>query len=51
VTGLVAAYYGLNSGRTAGAVGWAVRRAVVAAVVGVVVSDAAMTLVFKWVRL
>jgi phospholipid/cholesterol/gamma-HCH transport system permease protein len=51
VTSLVAGYYGLNSGRTAGAVGWAVRKAVVAAVVGVVVIDAAITLIFKWVRL
>jgi phospholipid/cholesterol/gamma-HCH transport system permease protein len=51
VTGLVASYYGLKSGRTAGAVGLAVRKAVVAAVVGVVLADAAITLVFKWVRL
>jgi phospholipid/cholesterol/gamma-HCH transport system permease protein len=51
VTGLVASYYGLKSGRTAGAVGLAVRKAVVAAVVGVVVADAAITLIFKWVRL
>jgi phospholipid/cholesterol/gamma-HCH transport system permease protein len=51
VTGLVASYYGLKSGRTAGAVGLAVRRAVVAAVVGVVLADAAITLIFKWVRL
>ena len=51
VTGLVASYYGLKSGRTAGAVGLAVRKAVVAAVVGVVLADAAITLIFKWVRL
>jgi phospholipid/cholesterol/gamma-HCH transport system permease protein len=51
MTALVAGYYGLRSGRTAGAVGWAVRKAVVAAVVGVVLTDAAITLVFKWVRL
>lgn len=51
VTGLVAGYCGLKSGRTAGAVGLAVRKAVVAAVVGVVLADAAITLVFKWVRL
>ena len=50
VTALVASYYGLHSGRTAGAVGRAVRKAVVAAVVGVVLADAAITLVFKWVR-
>jgi phospholipid/cholesterol/gamma-HCH transport system permease protein len=50
VTGLVASYFGLNSGRTAGAVGLAVRRAVVAAVVGVILADAAITLIFKWVR-
>ena len=37
--------------RTAGAVGLAVRKAVVAAVVGVVLADAAITLIFKWVRL
>ena len=29
VTAMVAGYYGLKSGRTAGAVGWAVRKAVV----------------------
>ena len=51
VTGLVASYYGLKSGRTAGAVGLAVRKAVVAAVVGVVLWDAAITLIFKWVKL
>ena len=51
VTGLVAGYYGLKSGRTAGAVGLAVRKAVVAAVVGVVLWDAAITLIFKWVKL
>ena len=51
MTALVAGYYGIQSGRTAGAVGWAVRKAVVAAVVGVVLTDAAITLIFKWVRL
>jgi phospholipid/cholesterol/gamma-HCH transport system permease protein len=51
VTALVAGYYGLTSGRTVGGVGWAVRKAVVAAVVGVVLTDAAVTLAFKWVRL
>jgi phospholipid/cholesterol/gamma-HCH transport system permease protein len=51
VTALVACYHGLRSGRTAGAVGLTVRRAVVAAVVGVVLADAAITLVFKWVKL
>jgi phospholipid/cholesterol/gamma-HCH transport system permease protein len=51
VTGLGAGYCGLKSGRTAGAVGLAVRKAVVAAVVGVVLADAAITLIFKWVRL
>jgi phospholipid/cholesterol/gamma-HCH transport system permease protein len=49
-TGLVACYHGLRSGRTPGAVGLTVRRAVVGAVVGVVLADAAITLVFKWVR-
>jgi phospholipid/cholesterol/gamma-HCH transport system permease protein len=51
MTALVAGYYGVQSGRSAGAVGWAVRKAVVASVVGVVLTDAAITLVFKWVRL
>jgi phospholipid/cholesterol/gamma-HCH transport system permease protein len=49
-TGLVACYHGLRSRRTPGAVGLTVRRAVVGAVVGVVLADAAITLVFKWVR-
>jgi phospholipid/cholesterol/gamma-HCH transport system permease protein len=51
VTAVVASYHGLRSGRSAGAVGLTVRRAVVGAVVGVVLADAAITLVFKWVRL
>lgn len=51
VTALVACYHGLRSGRTAGAVGLTVRRAVVGAVVGVVLADAAITLFFKWVKL
>lgn len=51
VTAMVACYHGLRSGRSAGAVGLTVRRAVVGAVVGVVLADAAITLVFKWVRL
>jgi len=51
VTALMAGYYGVQSGRTAGGVGRAVRKAVVGAVVGVVLTDAAITLVFKWVRL
>jgi phospholipid/cholesterol/gamma-HCH transport system permease protein len=51
VTALSACYYGLRSGRSAGAVGLTVRRAVVAAVVGVVLADVAITLVFKWVKL
>ena len=50
VTALVATYSGLHSRRTAGAVGRAVRKSVVAAVVGVVLADAAITLIFKWVR-
>jgi phospholipid/cholesterol/gamma-HCH transport system permease protein len=51
VTAMVACYYGLRSGRSAGAVGFTVRRAVVGAVVGVVLVDTAITLFFKWVRL
>jgi phospholipid/cholesterol/gamma-HCH transport system permease protein len=51
VTALVACYEGLKSGRSAAAVGKTVSRAVVGAVVGVVLADAAITLVFKWVRL
>ncbi|MFN8092580.1 MAG: ABC transporter permease [Vicinamibacteria bacterium] len=51
VTAMVACYHGLHSGRSAGAVGLTVRRAVVSAVVGVVLADTVITLVFKWVRL
>ena len=51
VTSIAACYHGLRSGRSAGAVGVTVRRAVVAAVVGVVLADVVITLVFKWVRL
>jgi phospholipid/cholesterol/gamma-HCH transport system permease protein len=51
VTALAACYHGLRSGRSAGAVGLTVRRAVVGAVVGVVLADVAITLVFKWVKL
>ncbi len=51
VTAIAACYHGLRSGRSAGAVGVTVRRAVVAAVVGVVLADVVITLVFKWVRL
>jgi phospholipid/cholesterol/gamma-HCH transport system permease protein len=51
VTAVVACYYGLRSGRSAGAVGLTVRRAVVGAVVGVVLADTAITLFFKWVKL
>lgn len=51
ITGIVASYHGLRSGRSAGDVGVTVRRAVVGSVVGVVLADAAITLVFKWVRL
>jgi phospholipid/cholesterol/gamma-HCH transport system permease protein len=51
VTALLACYHGLASGRSAAAVGKTVSRAVVGAVVGVVLADAAITLVFKWVRL
>jgi phospholipid/cholesterol/gamma-HCH transport system permease protein len=50
-TALVACYHGLRSGRSAGAVGVTVRRAVVGAVVGVVLADAVITLVFKWIKL
>jgi phospholipid/cholesterol/gamma-HCH transport system permease protein len=51
VTAMIACYHGLRSGRGAGAVGVTVRRAVVGAVVGVVLADTAITLFFKWVRL
>jgi phospholipid/cholesterol/gamma-HCH transport system permease protein len=51
VTAVVACYHGLRSGRGAGSVGLTVRRAVVGAVVGVVIADAAITLFFKWVKL
>jgi phospholipid/cholesterol/gamma-HCH transport system permease protein len=51
VTAIVASYHGLRSGRSAGAVGDAVRKAVVGSVLGVVLFDAAITLVFKWVKL
>ena len=51
VTAITACYHGLRSGRSAGAVGVTVRRAVVGAVVGVVLADAVITLVFKWIRL
>jgi phospholipid/cholesterol/gamma-HCH transport system permease protein len=50
-TAMVACYHGLRSGRSAGAVGVTVRRAVVGAVVGVVLADTVITLVFKWIRL
>jgi phospholipid/cholesterol/gamma-HCH transport system permease protein len=50
-TAMVACYYGLRAAREhAEAVGEVVRRAVVAAVVGVVLWDAAITLFFKSVR-
>jgi len=51
LTAMVACYHGLRSGRSAGAVGLTVRRAVVGAVVGVVLADTVITLVFKWIRL
>jgi phospholipid/cholesterol/gamma-HCH transport system permease protein len=50
-TAMVACYHGLRSGRSAAAVGTTVRRAVVGAVVGVVLADVVITLVFKWIRL
>jgi phospholipid/cholesterol/gamma-HCH transport system permease protein len=51
LTALVACYHGLRGGRGAGAVGQTVRRSVVGAVVGVVLADVAITLIFKWVDL
>jgi phospholipid/cholesterol/gamma-HCH transport system permease protein len=51
VVGMAGCYYGLRSGKTPGSVGQAVQTAVVRAVLGVVLADAVLTLVFKWVRL
>jgi len=51
VVGMVSCYYGLRSGKTPGSVGQAVQTAVVAAVLGVVLADAVLTLFFKWVQL
>lgn len=51
VVGLAGCYHGLRSGPGPAAVGRAVRRAVVAAVLLVVFADAALTVFFKWVRL
>ena len=49
--GMAGCYYGLRSGKTPGSVGQAVQTGVVAAVLGVVVADAVLTLFFKWVQL
>lgn len=51
VVGIVGCYYGLRSGKTPGSVGQAVQTSVVAAVLGVVLADAVLTLFFKWVQL
>ena len=50
VVGLSACYHGLRSGRGPQAVGGAVKRAVVYAIIWVVVADAALTAFFKWAR-
>lgn len=49
--GMAGCYYGLRSGKTPGSVGQAVQTGVVAAVLGVVLADAVLTLFFKWVQL
>jgi phospholipid/cholesterol/gamma-HCH transport system permease protein len=50
VVGLAACYHGLRSGRGPRAIGSAVKRAVVTAIIWVVVTDAALTAFFKWAR-
>jgi phospholipid/cholesterol/gamma-HCH transport system permease protein len=50
VVGLAACYHGLRSGRGPGAVGSTVKRAVVTAILWVVVADAALSAFFKWTQ-
>ena len=50
VVGLAACYHGLRSGRGPRAIGSAVKRAVVTAIIWVVVADAALSAFFKWAR-
>src|SRR5688500_3630629 len=50
VVGMAACYHGLRSGRGPRAIGSAVKRAVVTAIIWVVVADAALTAFFKWAR-
>lgn len=51
VVGLSGCYYGLRSSREPGTVGRAVQSGVVAAVLGVTLVDAVLTIFFKYVRL
>jgi len=48
--GLAACYHGLRSGRGPRAIGSAVKRAVVTAIIWVVVADAALSAFFQWAR-
>jgi phospholipid/cholesterol/gamma-HCH transport system permease protein len=51
VVGVAGCFHGLRSRGGPAGVGQAVRRAVVTAVLGVVVADVALTLFFQWVQL
>jgi phospholipid/cholesterol/gamma-HCH transport system permease protein len=50
VVGLAGCYHGLRSGRGPASIGKAVRAAVVTAILWVVITDAALTFFFKWIR-
>ena len=50
VVGLATCYHGLRSGRGPRAIGSAVKRAVVTAIIWVVVADAALSAFFQWAR-
>lgn len=50
VVGLAACYHGLRSGRGSTAIGSAVKAAVVTAILWVVVTDAALSAFFRWIR-
>jgi ABC-type transporter Mla maintaining outer membrane lipid asymmetry permease subunit MlaE len=50
VVGLTGCYHGLRAS-TRSQVGLAIRAGVVFSILGVVAADAALTLLFKWVRL
>jgi phospholipid/cholesterol/gamma-HCH transport system permease protein len=51
VVSMAGGYHGLRGARSGRSVGKAVKNAVVTAVLGIVLADAAITVFFKWVRL